>query len=64
MTHDESSATNVVDGSYASIIFTKKHIWQQHLIDSTKQLPIEELRKRADSVLLQQCRGLNWGLLL
>ena len=36
----------------------------QHSIESTKQLPIEELRKRADSVLLQQRKELNWSLLL
>jgi hypothetical protein len=42
----------------------KTQILYQHSIDSTKQLPIEELRKRADSVLLQQRKELNWSLLL
>jgi hypothetical protein len=41
----------------------KTQIWQQHFMDSTKQLPIEELRKRADSILLQQRKELNWSLL-
>jgi Dolichyl-phosphate-mannose-protein mannosyltransferase len=42
----------------------KTQILYQHSIDSTKQLPIEDLRKRADSVLLQQRKELNWSLLL
>jgi Dolichyl-phosphate-mannose-protein mannosyltransferase len=42
----------------------KKQIWQQHMIDSTKQLPIEVLWRKADSVLLLQRKELNWSLLM
>lgn len=42
----------------------KKQIWQQYVSDSIKQHPIEELHKRADSVLLQQRKDLNWSVLL
>lgn len=42
----------------------KTQIWQQYFSDSTKQLSREELSKRADSVLLQQRKQLNWSLLL
>lgn len=42
----------------------KTQIWQQYFSDSTKQFSREELSKRADSVLLQQRKQLNWSLLL
>jgi hypothetical protein len=45
--------------AYDDAIETQIH----YLFDSTKQLPIEALRKRADSVLLQQRKELNWSLL-
>jgi hypothetical protein len=45
--------------AYDEAIETQIH----YLFDSTKQLPIEALRKRADSVLLQQRKELNWSLL-